>query len=131
MCMSCGCGEVNNDHDNPANITLNQMQKAAGAAKINIEQAANNIHHAARQYRDQNQAAAQAAAPHEAGASGVAGLPGASLAGGNYRPGDMLGTTSATPNAATVTDAIPAAPGLDDIDPTVVAERQAALGDIG
>jgi len=91
MCMSCGCGELNNDHGNQANITLDQMQRAAQAANIDVEHAADNIHHAARRYRDQQ--GGSAAEMHKE-----------NMAGGNYRTGDMLGTTSAAPNRDTTTD---------------------------
>lgn len=43
MCMSCGCGEVRNDHDNPDNITEDDLQRAADAANISKEEAADNI----------------------------------------------------------------------------------------
>jgi hypothetical protein len=43
MCMSCGCGEVKNDHGNPDNITEDDLQRAADAASISKEQAADNI----------------------------------------------------------------------------------------
>jgi hypothetical protein len=43
MCLSCGCGEPNNDHDDPDQITYEDLQKAADAAGITVEQAADNI----------------------------------------------------------------------------------------
>jgi hypothetical protein len=43
MCMSCGCGEPRDDHGNPDNITLDDMEKAAQAAGISTQQAAENI----------------------------------------------------------------------------------------
>ena len=44
MCMSCGCGEPNERHGNPNNITLDDLRKAAKAANIETEKAADNIH---------------------------------------------------------------------------------------
>lgn len=44
MCMSCGCGVPNESHGNPDNITLDDLKKAAKAANIEPEQAADNIH---------------------------------------------------------------------------------------
>jgi hypothetical protein len=44
MCMSCGCGEPNEKHGNPDNITLDDLRRAAKAANIEPEQAADNIH---------------------------------------------------------------------------------------
>ncbi|HEX9989469.1 MAG TPA: hypothetical protein VEX13_18140 [Chloroflexia bacterium] len=49
MCMSCGCGEPNEDHGNPDHITLDDLRKAAKAANIDPEQAADNIHDSARE----------------------------------------------------------------------------------
>ena len=51
MCLSCGCGEPNNDHGNPDNITLDDLRKAAKAANIDPEQAADNVHEAASQMK--------------------------------------------------------------------------------
>jgi hypothetical protein len=50
--MSCGCGEPNEAHGNSDNITLEQMERAAMAADIDVESAADNIHNLARQLRD-------------------------------------------------------------------------------
>lgn len=44
MCMSCGCGEPNETHGNPDNITLDDLKRAAKAAQIEPEEAADNIH---------------------------------------------------------------------------------------
>ena len=43
MCLSCGCGEPNADHGDPRHITIETLQKAAEAAEISPEQAADNI----------------------------------------------------------------------------------------
>lgn len=43
MCLSCGCGEPDNDHGNPDNITAPDMRRAADAAQISPQQAADNI----------------------------------------------------------------------------------------
>ena len=52
MCMSCGCGKPNDQHDSTDNITLEQMVRAAQAADIDVETAADNIHNVAKQLRD-------------------------------------------------------------------------------
>ena len=52
MCMSCGCGEPNETHGSSDNITLEQMERAASAADIDVETAADNIHNLARELRD-------------------------------------------------------------------------------
>ena len=49
MCMSCGCGEPDNDHGNPDHITRERMERVARAAWTDIEQTADNIHASARQ----------------------------------------------------------------------------------
>lgn len=51
MCMSCGCGKTNERHK-PGDITLDDLKQAAQNANIDIEQAADNIHAAAKQERD-------------------------------------------------------------------------------
>jgi hypothetical protein len=43
MCMSCGCGQPNNDHGDSRNITQNDLNNAAQAAGISPNQAAQNI----------------------------------------------------------------------------------------
>lgn len=43
MCLTCGCHEPSDDHDDKRNITLHDMQDAAQAAHISVEQAARNI----------------------------------------------------------------------------------------
>ena len=43
MCLSCGCGEPNEDHGNPDTITYDDLQKAADSEGITVEQAADNI----------------------------------------------------------------------------------------
>jgi hypothetical protein len=43
MCASCGCGAPDESHGDTTNITLGQVQRAANAAGISPEEAANNI----------------------------------------------------------------------------------------
>lgn len=43
MCVTCGCGQPNNDHGNPDFITMDELQKAAKAANESVEDAAKNI----------------------------------------------------------------------------------------
>lgn len=43
MCVSCGCGKPNDNHGNRDLITMDELQKAAGAANQSIEDAAKNI----------------------------------------------------------------------------------------
>ncbi len=51
MCLSCGCGEPNEQHGNPDHITLDDLKRAAKAAKIEPEEAADNIHELASQLK--------------------------------------------------------------------------------
>ena len=50
MCMSCGCGKVNERHKE-GDITLDDLKKAAQNSNIEIEQCADNIHNAARKMK--------------------------------------------------------------------------------
>ncbi len=43
MCLSCGCGEPNADHGDSRHITLEVLKKAAEAAEISAQEAADNI----------------------------------------------------------------------------------------
>ena len=43
MCMSCGCEAPNDDHGNERNITQDDLDRAAQAANISREEAAENI----------------------------------------------------------------------------------------
>jgi hypothetical protein len=43
MCLSCGCGDDDNDHGNSDNITLSDLARAAEAAGIEPGEAAKNI----------------------------------------------------------------------------------------
>ena len=43
MCLTCGCGEPNDDHGDPAHITYDDLKKAADAAEISVDEAAKNF----------------------------------------------------------------------------------------
>jgi hypothetical protein len=43
MCLSCGCGEPNDDHGDRRHITQYQLEQAAQAAQISPQEAAQNI----------------------------------------------------------------------------------------
>jgi hypothetical protein len=43
MCLSCGCGEPNDNHGDDRHITLDMLQEAAEAAEVSPEEAVNNI----------------------------------------------------------------------------------------
>lgn len=43
MCLSCGCGEPDDNHGDARHITLDMIQAAAEAAEVSVDQAAHNI----------------------------------------------------------------------------------------
>ena len=49
MCVSCGCGEPNEDHGDKRHITMQQIQQAAEAASISPAEVAQNISKSAQQ----------------------------------------------------------------------------------
>jgi hypothetical protein len=50
--MSCGCGKPNERHKE-GDIVLDDLKRAAQNSKIEVEQAADNIHNSARQLKQQ------------------------------------------------------------------------------
>ena len=45
MCLTCGCGEPNDNHGVPRLITMDQLETAAEASEISVDEAANNLMH--------------------------------------------------------------------------------------
>ena len=43
MCMSCGCGEPNAAHGDDRHITLEDLEEAAKAAGITLEEVLRNL----------------------------------------------------------------------------------------
>jgi len=43
MCMNCGCGEPNEDHGNPANITAEGLRRAGAANDQSMRESAQHI----------------------------------------------------------------------------------------
>ena len=43
MCLDCGCGKPNDQHGDPNHLTMEQVEKAAKASKISVDEAAKNI----------------------------------------------------------------------------------------
>jgi len=52
MCMNCGCGEVNERHK-PGDIVLDDLRRAASNHDLEVEQAADNIHAAAKKLKEE------------------------------------------------------------------------------
>ncbi|MGB2694247.1 MAG: hypothetical protein WBD55_03565 [Dehalococcoidia bacterium] len=49
MCASCGCGELNEDQGDDRHITLQDLEAAAEAADISVDEVSNNLRDAASQ----------------------------------------------------------------------------------
>ena len=43
MCLNCGCGEPNEDHGNPANITAEDLRRAGDANDQSLRESAQHI----------------------------------------------------------------------------------------
>jgi hypothetical protein len=43
MCASCGCGTPDDNHGDPANITIYEVEWAAAAAGISPDQVVDNL----------------------------------------------------------------------------------------
>jgi hypothetical protein len=43
MCLNCGCGQPHDDHDNPANVTADDLQRAAEANDQSLRESAQHI----------------------------------------------------------------------------------------
>lgn len=43
MCLDCGCGAPNDQHGDPNHLTMEQVEKAAKASKISVDEAMKNI----------------------------------------------------------------------------------------
>jgi hypothetical protein len=43
MCVSCGCGQPNEDHGDARHITMEELEEAAQASNISTQEAARNI----------------------------------------------------------------------------------------
>lgn len=91
MCVSCGCGQANDDHGDVRNLTMDRINQAGEAVGISAEQVAENIQDAimqgasSRMTGEGGPAAAQVGAGAPGGAnlgqSGVSGSYGAGASG--------------------------------------------------
>ncbi|CAN5494159.1 hypothetical protein BH23CHL4_BH23CHL4_02290 [soil metagenome] len=43
MCLDCGCCAPNDQHGDPNHLTMEQVEKAAKASKISVDEAMKNI----------------------------------------------------------------------------------------
>jgi hypothetical protein len=49
MCVSCGCGEIHDNHGDPRHLTIEDLQQAAEAANLTVDQVVQNIQTSGRQ----------------------------------------------------------------------------------
>jgi hypothetical protein len=49
MCVSCGCGEIHDDHGDPRHLTIEDLEQAAEAANLTVDQVIQNIQTSGRQ----------------------------------------------------------------------------------
>jgi hypothetical protein len=49
MCVSCGCGESHNNHGDPRHLTIEDLELAANAAGVSVDQVVQNIQTSTRQ----------------------------------------------------------------------------------
>ncbi len=49
MCVSCGCGEIHDNHGDPRHLTLEAVEQAAEAANLTVDQVVQNIQTSGRQ----------------------------------------------------------------------------------
>ncbi len=49
MCVSCGCGEMHDNHGDPRHLTIEDLEQAAEAAGLTVDQVVQNIQTSARQ----------------------------------------------------------------------------------
>jgi hypothetical protein len=49
MCISCGCGKIHDNHGDPRHLTLEDIEQAADAAGLSLEQVVQNIQKNTRQ----------------------------------------------------------------------------------
>jgi hypothetical protein len=63
MCVSCGCGEIHDNHGDPRHLTIEDLEQAAHAARLSVDQVLHNlqtsVRHGQRQ-ADESQAAEKA-----------------------------------------------------------------------
>ncbi|HZS78440.1 MAG TPA: hypothetical protein VFA41_17645 [Ktedonobacteraceae bacterium] len=75
MCLSCGCGEPDNDHGDSRNITLKDIDAAAEAAGTTRDRVLQNIMGGTGSQQEQTHDATVASPSGNAGQSTSAALP--------------------------------------------------------
>jgi len=49
MCVSYGCGAIHDDHGDPRHLTIEDLEQAAEAAHLTVDQVMHNIQRSVRQ----------------------------------------------------------------------------------
>jgi predicted DNA-binding ribbon-helix-helix protein len=49
MCVSCGCDEIHDDHGDSRHLTIEDLEQAAEAANLTVDQVVQNIETSRRQ----------------------------------------------------------------------------------
>lgn len=60
MCASCGCGEIDENHGDERNITMRDLERAAEATGIGVDEVVENL----RESVEENMAGAEPAEPN-------------------------------------------------------------------
>ena len=59
MCVSCGCGKPSESHGNSDHIVIHDLERAAEAANISVDQVADNIKSCVSTYSSRSRAVLQ------------------------------------------------------------------------
>src|SRR5579885_1633099 len=95
MCVSCGCGQVNDNHGDKRNITMDQVRAAAQAANTDEQTVARNIQQGVSQAR----AGGHGSSPRWAASKAWADRASAAASGASRPASRTLITRAADQNA--------------------------------
>ncbi len=71
MCMTCGCGEINERHGNQANIVLEDVRRAAAASGLDLNATVGHLQSSLSQLGDTEMATSGTSAQPSMGSSGM------------------------------------------------------------
>ena len=71
MCMSCGCGEINERHGNQENIVLEDVRRAAAASGLDLNATVRHLQASLSQLGDTGMATSGASAQSSMHSSGM------------------------------------------------------------
>jgi hypothetical protein len=55
MCLDCGCGELNESHDDARHITMDSIRSAAEASGISVDETIKNMQSGLNQAKQESQ----------------------------------------------------------------------------